>query len=207
MRPKFLYATIAKDCDLVAVLDRHETMRHNQRGARLSRLHIIQGRLNDTLALTVQSARSFIQHQNRRIIDDGSGDGNSFLLSTRKERTASPNIRIVTIRETIDELMSIGILGRFHNILFCRIRLAQQDIVPDRTRKENWLLSDIANVSSQPREVQLLDITAVKKHLSGRDIVETEQDLKSCGFTTTRSADKGTGLLGRNVHTKTIAVL
>ena len=62
MRPKLLHATTVKDSDLVAVLDRLQTVSHNKRRAWTGSVHFIQRSLHHSLTFIIKGTGRFVQN-------------------------------------------------------------------------------------------------------------------------------------------------
>jgi len=61
MRSKLGDSSLIQNGDLIAILDRAKTMGHNERRPGGLLLHVVEGCLNDALALVVERGRGLVE--------------------------------------------------------------------------------------------------------------------------------------------------
>ena len=82
--------------DLIRISDCRKTMSDDDRGS--AGLQRIQSLLDQSLRDIVQSTCSFIQNEDRRILEEDSGDRKTLILATGKPYTALTDLCIETFR-------------------------------------------------------------------------------------------------------------
>lgn len=95
-----------------------------------------QGFLHDALALIVQSAGGLIENKNARILQEYSRNGETLLLTAGELHAPLADIRVLTIRQFHNEIMSIGIPGRLNHFFPGSIRPAVENVIHDCSGKE-----------------------------------------------------------------------
>lgn len=126
---------------------------------------LVEGLLDLVLALGIQGTSSFVQEQNFRLSDEGTGDGNTLLLSSRKLNSSRANECIVTVREELgvfDEIVDRRLFASLIEHL-CNLSLtfavgvslfnAVEDVVLDSVVEEDGLLLDNGHLAVVPSTV------------------------------------------------------
>ena len=79
--------SVVEHTDLIGILDRTQTVGDGHGGTCLHQT--LQSILYQTLAFGVESRGSFIEDEDRGILQDGTGDGDTLALTTREPFAAS----------------------------------------------------------------------------------------------------------------------
>jgi hypothetical protein len=75
--------TLADEVNLIALLDRAESMGDGDGRSALG--SSVESVLNNTLTVTVEGGSSFVEQQNRRVPEQGTGNGDSFCEGCQQE--------------------------------------------------------------------------------------------------------------------------
>ena len=146
----------------VRVADRAQMVRDDDRGAAG---HEVLERLDDRLfGRRVERGRRLVENQNRRVADDGAGDGDALALAAGEGHAAVADHGRVALRHRHDEVVRVGELGRAHGRFGIRIRAAVGNVLPDRRAEEQCVLQDEADLIAQRLERVLADVHAVDAH-------------------------------------------
>ena len=103
----------------------------------------LQGILNQTLAFGIQSRCCFVEDEDRRILEDGTGDAYTLALTTGESAATITDSGIETMFRLGNELVGIGYLCRIGDIFIGSIGLAEADIVLEAGIEEDCLLVHI----------------------------------------------------------------
>ena len=141
--------------------------------------------LNLDLALRIQSRRGLIQDQNPRSLDQGSGDGDSLLLTAGHVHDARvPDKCVQAVLLLVDKIRARPLQSVLH-VLLCRIFVTEAQIVSYRTLDHDWLLAHVANLLAQVLQIDVLDVELIEQNAATiwRRIVEPFNELNNSGFT------------------------
>lgn len=100
-------------------------------GQRLQRL------LNKMLGFQIQRRGRLVEHKNVRILKKDAGNGKPLLLSAGQLDAPLANLRLISLRQLGDKIMGVGSLRRGDDLLFACLRVAEQDILPDRAAEQD----------------------------------------------------------------------
>src|SRR5258708_25042258 len=92
---------------------------------------VTQPFLNERFRFGVQTGSRFIENEDAWIGENGAGDGDALLLSTREFYTAFADDRIVFFFEGLGEFVDSGNAARFHDFFFPAVRPGKRYIFPN----------------------------------------------------------------------------
>ena len=98
--------SVVEHTDLIGILDRTQTVGDGHRGTRLHQT--LQGILYQALALGVEGRGGFVEDEDRRILQDGTGDADALALSARESSATIADVRIEALFRLHDEVVGIG---------------------------------------------------------------------------------------------------
>src|SRR5579884_2071026 len=130
--------TIVEDQDPVSARGRAHALSDDE--ARLILVQTSERHLDPRLRLDVDRAGTVVENQDARVHQQGAGDGNTLLLSTRQVDAALADDRIVAVGQVADELVSLGYPGGGDHLGIGRIWPTVPNIVADRTAEKHGLL-------------------------------------------------------------------
>ncbi len=108
-----------------------------------SALHqTFQGLLNLCLRIGIKGGGGFIQYQDGCILQKGPGDGEALAFPTGKLDTLFSNDGLVPLGKPLDEIMGIGCLGCFDDLLIRAFQTSIGNIISNGIVEEDRLLSD-----------------------------------------------------------------
>jgi len=85
--------------------------------------------VNFFLVVCIQAGRSFIQQDDRSVLDEGAGNGNSLLLAAGKGISTFAHHGIVAVRQRRNKLVALRCLCYRDDFLHTRTRLSHPDVV------------------------------------------------------------------------------
>ena len=88
--------------------------------------------VDNTLALLIERARCFIEDQNARIVNEGSGNGDALALAAGKQRPAFTDRRFISIRQIDNEVVRAGKLRRGDDPLHRHGGIDQRNVLAHR---------------------------------------------------------------------------
>jgi hypothetical protein len=151
------------DDDLRGLAHGGQTVRDHDGGARLH--EVVQRRLHDALARRVERRRRLVQQQHARVAQQRARDGDALLLAARQLDALVAHLRVVALRQRLDEGVDVGGARRLEDFLVRRRALgpgAVLDVVQDAHREERRLLRHDADVAAQRPQVERADVLAVE---------------------------------------------
>jgi hypothetical protein len=129
MRACLHHPPAVKDHDAAGLPHGVQPVGDDQGGA--ARQQAIQGGLHRGLTLRVQVGCRFIQDDQRCVDEERARQGDALRLPAAEPRAALADLRVVTLRQRKDELVSARLLRGPHGLLRARIRAAQADVIGD----------------------------------------------------------------------------
>ncbi|KAL3661086.1 hypothetical protein V7S43_013695 [Phytophthora oleae] len=173
VRALFRDLAAAHHTNLVRLADRRQSMSNDDRRTPLQRHHLVQSFLHHLLALRVQGTRGFVQQQDVRVLQDGTSDGDTLLLTTRQLLTLHTDLGIVAVREFGDESVRVGHLGSFLDLFLTGFGSETVgDVLSDSTDEQCGLLTDKTDLTPKPVEVEVTCINAIEQHLTFDGVVK-----------------------------------
>ena len=157
-----------------------QPMRHHDRGA----VHHqrTERRPHKLLADRVEMRRGLVEHQDRRVLQEGTRDGDALPLTTRKLNAPLAHARPQTIRQLGHELREGGLAKRGLDLLTCRIGLGQADIRLQRVVEQIGVLRDQGDAAAQPVQRQFAQIDAVQLDRTLFRVPEAQQQIGDGGL-------------------------
>jgi hypothetical protein len=134
--------------------------------------------LNVLFIGSVQGGSGFVQKQNRRVLQEGPCDGHPLFLPSRKLPPAASDVGLGSVTELHYELQQLGTQQRLDQLLFGCASLPNEQILPDCRGEEQRFLSDVPDLLSQPRQVELPQVDSVQGHPSLVGVVEAHHHLE-----------------------------
>ena len=135
------------------------------------------------LVTLVESAGRFVENQDARLLDKGTGQGNSLLLAARELSTAGADVLVDFIRVLAHEVPGVSFPESLLDLSVRCVRLAHKDVLLDRGIEEDWLLADVTDLLAVVAEVDVFQVHSVDEDLAGAGVVETLNELHSGGLT------------------------
>mmetsp|Transcript_5229 Transcript_5229/g.12748 ORF Transcript_5229/g.12748 Transcript_5229/m.12748 type:complete len:296 (+) Transcript_5229:142-1029(+) len=164
-------AAAVHDADAVRALHGRQAVRDHHH--RLPLHQALDCLLHEALARRVQGARGLVQDDDRRVLAERAGDRHALPLAARKHAPAVPDVRVVALREVLDELVGVCEAGRLLDLLPRAVAAAAVgNVVKDCAVKQHRLLSDKRDgirprhgrelLSARPSEVHTTLVRAVE---------------------------------------------
>ena len=129
-----------KNYDGVCVFHRGKPVGDEEDGSAFTEL--FERVLNAVLGDIIQGRCCFIENQYGRVFQEQTSDSDPLLLPAGKLNAPLSNVGIVAIGQARDEVVDLRFLRCLHNLFFCGIGPAVEDIVPNGSRKEEDILLD-----------------------------------------------------------------
>ena len=149
--------TFLHDNDLVGFSHSGESMsNHNGRDRAQLLLHLIDGLLDLGLIDLVEGAGGLIEDQDAWLLEEGTSEGNSLLLTTGELATAGSNVGVDALWVLADEAPCVCLLKGLFNFFIGSVWLAHEQVLLDRRVEKYWLLADVTNLLSVEAQVDRL---------------------------------------------------
>ena len=124
--------------DAVAADHARQAVRQHQRGAALHQP--VQRLLDHRLVLGVDRGQRLVQHQDRRVAQQGAGDGDALALAAGQLHALLADHGPIALRQRLDEAVDVGGAGGGLDLGLGRVRPAHADVVLDRAVEQEGVL-------------------------------------------------------------------
>ena len=105
---------------------------------------------------------------------------------------------------TFNESQSVSHLANFQDLLIRCLWITIENVLLNAGIEQNWLLHDIADLLAESFHIIISDVDSINHDLASLNVVELQQQVSNCAFSTARVTDQS-DLLGRwNQHVKLI---
>ena len=147
--------------------------------------------LHELLGTRVDGARRLVEDERRRIGHGGTRDGEKLTLPCAEVTAVAGYLRVVPIRQALDEVMGRDELGRLDAFLVGGVEPSVADVLHHRPGKEMRILQHHAQRAPQLGLLDLLDVDAVVANLAVIDVVEAVDEVRDGGLASTRRTHEG----------------
>ena len=172
--------------DAVGVGDGREPMGDDQRAAPSPDAG--EARLDRPLGPGVEGARRLVQHQDRRVLQDGARDPHPLLLAARQLQPALAHLGVVAMGQAEDEVVDRRRPGGLLHLRPRRPLPAIGDVVADGVVEQHRVLGNHADRRAQAALGDVAQILAVDQHRAAGRVVEAEQQPRQGRFARARGA-------------------
>ena len=107
-----------------------------------------------------------VEKDDRRVLEEGAGDGDALALSARELHAVLAAGRVVAALEAHDEVVRVGRLGGGDDLRLARAGTAHGDVVAHRALEQEVLLGDIGDLPAQRLARHGRDVDAVAQDLA-----------------------------------------
>ena len=159
MCPVFDDMAVVHDNDSIDAMDRGKSMRNDDR--RPPFREIVQRFPNLDLGLRVDIGRRLIEHDDRRVFQNHTGDRYTLPLSDGELDAPLSDPGIVSVRKCHDEVVRASHLGRRLNLALSGHEVTVQNILSHRAIEQEGLLLDQPNLASEKGQGQIADIVPI----------------------------------------------
>ena len=122
-------------------------MRDANRGAALHQF--VERGLDGAFGFGVERAGGLVQNQNRRVVQDGAGDGDALALAAGKRDALFADDGVKAVRLLHDEIVGEGVAGGGDDFLVGRAEPAEFDVPADGVVEQNIFLRDDGDLVAQ----------------------------------------------------------
>ena len=172
--------------DAVGLLHRSQPMCNHQRGTSLHRR--LQRRLHHALALGVECAGGFIQQQQRRVLEHGTGNRNTLALSTGQAHPALAQKSVIAFGQSHDELMRKRSACCGLYLVVAGLWFAVTDVLQRTARKNHSVLRHDADALPQLKQRHVGRPHTIEFNAARSRIVKTQQQLEHRAFASATGA-------------------
>ena len=154
--------------------------------------------MDQVFILRVYAGSCFIKDDDRSVLQNGPGDGDALLLSSREGGAALSNHGVIAVRQGRDEVMAARSFGGSHHLLMGGIRATEFDIVLHTVLEEIHILKDHGDISQQAFTGEFFHIVAAHRHGAAVRVIEAGHQIAYRALAGAgRPHNGGSGPLGR----------
>ena len=167
----------------------------DQRGAVGGEL--FQRFLNERFAFRIERAGRLIEQQDRRIAQNGAGDGDALALAAGQGDAALAHFGVIALGKFLGELIDAGGAGCGHGGFARCIGLAEADVVEHRAGENHRVLRHDGDALAHLLRIGRLDIDAIDlRCVPAAGSIEALDQGEDRGLAGSRGPDDGDGLAG-----------
>ena len=138
--------------------------------------------------MAVEAGGGLVEHQDARVFQRGTGDGDALLLATRQLQAALTHQGVIAVGQGSDEIMNIGRAGRGDDFGRFGIGPGIGDVVVEAFVEQHRILGHDADGGAQAFLAYLADVLAVDEDAALVHVIEAEQQARQGGFSGTARA-------------------
>src|SRR5690606_17748933 len=147
--------------------------------------------------MRVERGCRLVEQEDRRVFQDGAGNGHALLLTAGELQPAFAHASLVTLRQAFDEGPNLGQLGSSGDFGIAGPRTTVTNVVTDRIVEEDGVLRDHADGSAQTILLHVTNVLSVDAYGPFRDVVEAEEYPRDRRLARARRADNRERASGR----------
>ena len=155
---------------------------------------LFEGILYHAFAFGIEGRSGFVQDEDRRVLQDGTGNADTLALTTGKLASTVANHGIVTFFAGHDEVVCIGYLGGFHHLVHSGIFYPEGDVVEEGIVEQDGFLVHVTHDTAKVVQGRSFYIYSVNQHFTFLYIVITRNQVHHGRFTRTGLSHQGDGL-------------
>ncbi len=187
MRALFSNHAVLHDQNLVGFENRRKSMRDDD--ARPPDHELFKRLLNRMFGNRVERARSFVENQNLRVLQDDARKRQALLLATRKFQAAIAHLGVVAKRLCGDVIVNVGDLARLFDVLKRCVFVRVPQVLEYRAVEQVRLLRDNANLATQVCKVEAAHIDTCNGDAASCHIVEARDEVHDRRFARSARTD------------------
>src|SRR6266566_7995207 len=180
VRANFRDRAPIEDHNAVGAADRRQPVRNHH--DRPSHYQVAQGPLDEQLGLRVEFGGRFVQDEQRRILEQGPGDGDALALAAREALAALADHRGVTLRHLADEIVGQGGARRLLNFDLVERFVAVADVIEYRVVEKNGFLGHHADLRPKRTGLHFADVITIDQDPPGRHVEEPGNQVGQAGL-------------------------
>src|SRR5260370_12005456 len=158
---------------------------------------VTQPFLNERFRFGVQTGSRFIENEDAWIGENGAGDGDAPLLSTRELYTAFADDRIVFFFEGLGEFIDSGNAARFHDFFFAGVRAGEGYIFANGTGEKKSVLQHNTKLRAITPQLDGGEIHSIDQDAATFRFVESGDEPDDCGLPRAGRADQSSDRTGQ----------
>ena len=134
----------------------------------------VQSLLYDRLVLRINAGERFVEHQNRRILEQSASDGDTLPLTAGESGAALADESFVALGQRTNKIVRVGGAGGGFDFLLRRLGLGKAQVLRHGAVEKISVLSDHCDMTAQKTEGQIAQVSTAKKDTALLRIDETE---------------------------------
>ena len=128
--------------------------------------------LNGLLIDFIERRRSFIENEELRIFDEGTGKRESLLLTATELVAASTNVSVDSFRLLLDKVLSVRFCKSFPDFVVGCVTISHQDVLADRCVEQDRLLRNVTDLAAPVSHIDCFQVLTINKNLSVIGIIK-----------------------------------
>ena len=132
---------------------------------------------DELVGLGVDGTRGVIEDEYLGFLEQCPGDAEPLLLTARDVGASLLDVGVIPVGHALDELVGLGKLAGFDELLVARIGVAPAQVLLDGAREEDVSLQDDGNLVAQGVEVVPAYVIATDSHGALGYVVEAADEL------------------------------
>ena len=181
--------SLLDDQDLVGAADGGEAMGDDKGGAALH--EEVEAVLDHGFGLGVEGAGGFVENEDARVGENGTGDGDALTLAAGEFDATLAYDGVVSLGEAFGELIDAGDAAGLHELFFGGLRARKQDILADGAIEEKGFLQDDAQLLAVAAEADGCEVDVIDEDVTAGGGVEAADERDDGGLSGAGGAYEG----------------
>ena len=156
--------------------------------------------VDDRLAVRIKRAGRLVENQDLRVENQRPRDRQSLPLAARQIRRPFVDVRLITARKPVDELLGAGEPRRPHHLIEGRVRLGGRDVLTDRAAEQEVLLQHDAEAATEMTDVVFANVDPIDLDKAFVVRVEPLKQTRHRGLAGPAAADDAERVPDRNLE-------
>src|SRR6266851_750001 len=157
----------------VAAVERGRPMRDDK--TRAARTQPLQRGDDRRLRVQVDGTRRLVENQDRRVLQEGAGEGDPLAFAAGEAHAALADGGSVAFRQTANKVVDFSRLRRRYDLVLGGARPAVSNVLGDARREQDGLLQHDGELTTQIGDVVLAQVYAIEQDSPRGRIVETRK--------------------------------
>ena len=161
--------------DLVGVANGGKSVGYDEAGSVFH--EVVEGFLNETLGGGVHTGRGFVEDEDGRVFEEGTGYGEALLLADAEFDSTLAKWRVQPFGKARDEVSGIGSAEDFPDFLLGGVGFSDAEVFRSRPVEHETFLRNYGNAVAQVGFRDFAQGDAIDGDIPAREFVEANQEV------------------------------
>ena len=186
------HRAVCQHQDAVGVDHAGQAVRQDQRGA--AGHQPVERLLDHRLVLGIHRGQRLVQHQDRRVAQQGAGDGDALALATGEPCAAFADHGLVAVGQRLDEVVRVGGVGGGNQVRLAGVGAAETQVVLDRAVEQVGVLRHDGDHPADRGRVERAQVLPANADRAALRVMQAQQQADDRGLAGAAGADDADAL-------------